>query len=56
MLKLCLGGCVGLSKNSVEWHWKVGRTYHTETHAAMGDGRYVLAVLPTEFGKSAYIS
>ena len=24
-------GCVGLSKNHVEWHWKVGRTYRTGT-------------------------
>ena len=52
MPKLCLGGCVGLSKNSVEWRWRVGGTYHTGTHAAMEDGKNVLAVLLTEFGKS----
>ena len=37
MPKLCLGGCVGLSKNSVEWRWRVGRTYHWNT---CGYGRW----------------
>ena len=41
------GGCVGISKNYVEWHWKVGQCI--KTNVCRRDGDVLLNTLEDEF-------